>query len=477
MLDALLFFGSLLGTPNFDEIWDVATDNNGYIYLAGAITREVETDALIVKIDPKTSTLIYVKEIGGTGTDKALGIDADSDGNAYVTGQTDAFNFPISNGAYFDENDSDTRGAFILKISSDGSQIYYSTSLGNAFARGLDVVVDENGNAYMTGESGSLGGTNTTDVFPTTNGSFGACQNGGRAFLSKISPDGSSLIYAGCIEAFSDGYGVDINSNNQAYIVGYTSDANFPVTSGAYDSECDLPYCSDGFVTKINADGTSIVFSTLFGGGYVDNIQGVSVDCDGSVHITGQTKSEDLEWSQNLYGPNELTSTTGDAFVAKLSPDGTALEYLTYLGTTSFDVGWDIEASCDGRSYVTGVAGGYDFPVTPDALQNDTLRDDAFITVIERDGSKLVFSTLLGGDGAEEAHGIDIDANGNIYIGGNVNIDPATDNFPLVNPLEGDFSGGYVNGDGFVFAISTNTSPYTLRSKALPAIIPLLLSE
>jgi hypothetical protein len=273
----------------------------------------------VTKLNPSGSALVYSTYLGGSGGDSGVGIAVDSSGNAYVTGSTNSTDFPTMNplqptcGPYGD--------AFVTKINPSGSALVYSTYLGGSGQPygggdgGEGIAVDSSGNAYVTGV------TNSTD-FPTMNPLQPTIGGGADAFVAKLNPDGSALVYSTYLGGSKNdvAYGIAIDGESNAYVVGQTYSTDFPITPGAFQSICNKgKYCAnygDAFVTKLNAAGSALVSSTFLGGSAEDYGSRIAVDSARNAYITGYTVSTDFPTMNPLQSANGGYS---DAFVSKFS--------------------------------------------------------------------------------------------------------------------------------------------------------------
>src|SRR6185503_19575728 len=264
--------------------------------------------------------------------------------------------------------------ALVEKLNAAGDAIVYATYLvGTLNSTISDIVVDSSGNAYITGT------TNATD-FPTTAGSFMPTYRGGHyaAFLTKFNSTGSSLVYSTFMTgsspvAQSYGYGVGLDSSNNAYVVGAAS-GGFPVTAGAYQRVMKGTW--DGFVTKVNSAGSGLRFSTLLGGTNNEIVIGVAVTPSGVAYVIGGTASSDFPTT--MTGFQRVLRGASDYFVAKLASSGDALSYSTYLGGSGTDADTTpfifpfaksrITLGPFENAYVTGTTNSKDFPTTPGAF-------------------------------------------------------------------------------------------------------------
>lgn len=371
-------------------------------------------------IDP----LIYSTYLGGTGIDSAIGITVDSAGNAYVVGQTTSTDFPTK--SPLQAASGGTWDAFVAKINAAGSALVYSTYLGGSGGDyGAGIAIDSAGNAYVTGE------TTSTD-FPTMNPLQPALAGFQDAFVAKINPSGSALVYSTYLggsdgtEGVGDqGYGIAADSAGNAYVTGVTGSSDFPTKNPLQPT---LEAISNAFVTKINASGSALVYSTYMGGLGGDVGYGITVDSAGNAYVTGITGAyfPTMNPLQPNYGGN------GDAFVSKLNPTGSALVYSTYLGGSGSEVGTGIAVDSAGDAYVTGYTGSTDFPTESPLQPANGGSLDAFVAKINGAGSALIYSTYLGGSGDDTGYGIAVDGSGNACVTGSTN----SLNFPTVTPLQ-----------------------------------------
>jgi hypothetical protein len=391
-------------------------------------------------IDP---VLSYATYLGGNNFDQAYAIAVDTSGNAYVTGTTMSSNFPTTTGAYqttFNEGEG-----FVTKINAAGDALLYSTFIAGAGCNGI--AVDASGNAYLTGQTGGLN-------FPITPGAFQTAQWGFETFITKLNATGSELVYSSRFGGDFDDFGRDIavDASGNAYITGWTKCAAptcaFP-TVNAFQPNYGGGN-NDAFVTKMNATGTALVYSTYLGGGTVLNTtddwaEGIAVDSTGSAYVTGYTYSQDFPVTPGAY--SDTTSDGLDIFVTKFSPAGSTLVYSAVFGGKGRDQGMGIALDASRNAYITGITESEDdpfteeydgFPVTPGAYQT-TGSFDAFVTKLNAAGTGLVYSTYLGGtDEVDRAWGIDVDNAGNAYVAG----DTKSYNFPTVNAPQPNYGGG-----------------------------------
>jgi hypothetical protein len=388
-------------------------------------------------IDP---VLVYSTYLGGGGLDIASSIEVDSAGNAYITGTTFSTNFPTANPIQGAKGA--TEDAFVTKLNAAGSSLVYSTYLGgNQSDGGSGIAVDSAGNAYVTGYTGS---TN----FPTANAIQGAKGGDLDAFVTKLNTTGSALVYSTYLGGGAGdlGNGIAIDSAGNAYVTGETASINFPIANAIQATYGGNPF--DAFVTKLNAAGSALVYSTYLGGENVDDGLDIAVDSASNAYVTGFTRSNSFPVANAIQG---TTGSGNDAFVTKLNAAGSAFDYSTYLGGTGADGGRGIAVDSAGNAYITGDTTSINFP-TANAIQGVNSGQDAFVTKLSAAGSALVYSTYLGGTAADSGSKIAVDSTGNAYIIGNT----ASINFPTVNPIQGSNGGGAF--DAFVTTLNTSDS-------------------
>src|SRR5439155_9537608 len=218
------------------------------------------------------------------------------------------------------------------------------------------------------------------------------------------------------------GHAIAVDAAGNAYVTGVTFAPNFPTTAGAFQTSCDS--CFRAFVTKLDATGSALVYSTYLGGSGGDAGYGIAVDAAGNAFVTGDTNSSDFPTTatafQTTYGGGY-----GDAFVTQLDAAGSALVYSTYLGGNGYDDGSSIAVDPAGNAYVGGLTQSIDFPTTAGAFQTRGTggTTSAFVAKLDPAGSALVYCTYLGGSGGTGGGRLAVDASGNVYVNGSTGID------------------------------------------------------
>ena len=380
-------------------------------------------DAFVTKLNPSGSALVYSTYLGGSESDKGNGIAVDASGNAYITGYTRSFDFPTKN-PYQETKAAEGQGTdiFVTKLSPSGSALY-STYLGaeDGFQQGHGIAVDDAGNAYITGYT-------TSDDFPIKNPYQATRAGSYDAFITKLNPSGSALVYSTFLggDREDKGSGIALDSAGSAYITGGTYSGDFPMKNPYQDQESFTGYYY-AFVTKLSASGDALSYSTYLGGRSYSSTwgNGIAVDAAGSAYVIGKTNSKDFP-TQNPYQATKAGSWSNDAFITKLSPSGNALTYSTYLGGGEPDSGDAIAVDGLGNAYVTGSTGSYDFPMKNPYQESKGSDDDAFVTIFSPSGTTLTYSTYLGGNRFDSGNGIAVDGSGNVYVAGSAQ----SSNFP-----------------------------------------------
>ena len=350
---ALVYSTYLGGTGAVNNGRAIALDSSGDAYVTGVTsstnfpttngayqTTYAGTtntyNAFVTKLNPDGSALVYSTFLGGGGGegDQGYGITVDSSGSAYITGNTQSSNFPTTAGA-FQTTLAGYEDAFVTKVNPAGSALVYSTYLGGSTdsidgTSGSSIAVDSSGNAFVTGGTGS-------PSFPTTPGAFQtALAPLTNAFVSKLNPTGTALIYSTYLGTGADsGQGIAVDSTGNAYVAGTTAQTDFPTTSGAYQRTCTTGGFDTTFVTKLNATGTALLYSTCLGGVSTATTgtrpASIALDSTGNAYVTGYTSTADFPTTAGAY-QTVLGGPLGNAFVTELNATGSALVYSTFPG-------------------------------------------------------------------------------------------------------------------------------------------------
>ncbi len=467
IIDPVLAYSTFLGGSGGDNGLGIAVDQKGNAYVTGnTFAPDFPTknplqptsgggneDAFVAKLNPEGSALVYSTYLGGSSNDVGDGIAVDAKSNAYVTGTTSSTDFPTENPLQ-PTSGGGNEDAFVAKLNPEGSALVYSTYLGGSLSDyGYGIAVNVIGNAYVTGV------TYSTD-FPTEN-PLQPTSGGGNedAFVAKLNPEGSALVYSTYLggsgsegEVGKLGSGIAVDTKGNAYVTGSTSSTDFPTKNPLQPTYGGRNY--DAFVAKLNPEGSFLIYSTYLGGSLSDYGSGIAVDAKDNAYVTGLTNSTNFP-TKNPLQPT-LGGEPGNAFVAKLNPEGSFLIYSTYLGGSRGDYGQSIAVDAKGNVYVTGTTSSTDFP-TKNPLQPpfDRYNTDAFVAKLNPEGSALVYSTHLGGGRFDFGYAIAVDTKANAYVTGSTS---STD-FLTKNPLQPTFSGSFQGGNTPFNAFVTKITP------------------
>ncbi len=456
VIDPVLSYSTYLGGTGSDYAYALAVDAAGSAYVTGSTNSPdfplgraatvapgggtcgfgLDTypcfDIFVAKLNPAGTALVYTTYLGGSGDDVGTGIALDAAGDAYITGYTNSINL-FTSGAAQPAFGGGTCGvspttypcydAFVAKLDAQGASLLYLTYLGGTgddFGQGI--AVDSAGNALVAGFTASPN-------FPVTAGALQRSFAGGAsdAFVTRVNPAGTAFSYSTYLGGSSDDYAarVRVDAAGAAFVTGYTNSLNFPTRGafqvtpggGACGPSSASTTCFDAFVTKLNAEGSALLYSTYLGGRGGDYGYGLAIDDTGSAYITGLTTSTDFPVSAGAF---ETTGggTSVDAFVTKLDPTGSRALYSTYLGGLGTEAGLDIAVDTSGNAYITGYAYGGGLPVADPVQAANAGFYDAFVAELNAAGTALSFSSYFGGSGNEKAQAVAVDSAGNIYLAG-----------------------------------------------------------
>ena len=410
-----VLYSTYLGGRDRDVARAIAVDAQGSAFVAGftdsrqfptssgayrAVNSSLLTfsDGFVAKLSPDGSSLIYSTYLGGDFQDQIHAIAVDAQGHAYVAGSSDSDLFPVSAGAAQQVCRGMGFGGFVTKLNPAGSGLVYSTRLcGSANDEALAIAVDSQGQAYVGGVTGS-------SDFPVTAGALRTAGGGAEdGFAVKLAADGRSVVWATYLGGLLGDavQGIAVDGQGNVFAAGYTQSADFPISAGAFQRlHGDGGLAQDGFVAKLSASGSSLVFSTFLGGAGDDQAAAVAVGADGAARVTGFTDS-------NAFPTTGERCQTGDrrgrdAFVAKLSLDGAALDYSLYLGGGASDAGLGLALAPGDAVVVAGRSASADFTTTPDALHSayrDGFRgaSDAFVARVSGDPAPAAPCIALNG--------------------------------------------------------------------------------
>jgi hypothetical protein len=463
IIDPVISYSTYLGGTAMSAVTGLATDGDGNLYITGwtealdfPIADAVQAinkggvDAFVVKLNPTGDTLLNATYIGGKGDDRATAIAVDSSNSAIVVGSTASANFPLV--APIRSILGGGRDAFALKLTADGSQMVFSTLLGGSdYDAATAVAVDNSGDIYVAGD------TRSAD-FPVLQAAQPALSGKMDAFVTKLSTRGAilySTFLGGTSDEHAGGIAVDLTGN--AYVAGGTTSQDFPLVVPIQAANGGS---QDAFVTKISAAGSQLLYSTYLGGsggaaGTPEQANAIAVDALANAYVAGVTNSPNFPVTA---GALETSYRGGqDAFLAKIASGGSSLVYCTYLGGSSFDWASGIALDSGGNAYVAGYTSSLDFPIVNGVQAGFNGLYDAFVSEVNAAGNGLTFSTMFGGTGGDQANAIALDANRNMFIGGQTN----SLDFPLQGPIQQNNLGG---STGWVARLGVTPPPAQVPS-------------
>lgn len=449
IIDPVFSYSTYFGGNAGDTVLAIKVDSSGSVYLAGETLSTSfppastgnsfqgqqnggtsTGDAFVAKLDSTGSKLIYFTYLGGSRDDGAYDMAIDSAGNAYLTGFTVSPDFPTKNPIFAQISGTpDSKfqvypvDAFVAKLNASGSGLIFSTYLGGtADDSGTAIAVDPSGYIYVTGSTYS---TN----FPIVNAYQTALFGNADVFVTKLAPNGTSIVYSSYYggRAFDEGEGIAVNSAGYAFVSGYTASTNFPVTSGAWRTSLNGSGAAatvyDAFVMKIPPNGYGLSYSTYFGGSQNDYGYRIAVDSTGNAYVVGATQSADMPHTNAFgmfFGNNGTNAINFDAFLTKFGVNGIPI-YTAQFGGTDNDSAWDVAVDDSGRPFVIGVTVSTNFP----ALRPfDLFRSynsggkDVFVAAFDSTPGPVLFSGYLGGAADDFGYAIAVDHEANGYISG-----------------------------------------------------------
>ncbi len=315
--------------------------------------------------------------------------------------------------------------------------VEYCTYLGgNGTDEGFDIVVDAQGHAYVTGSTSSTNFVTSTGAYDEV-GRVGGFSDPSDVFVTKLDPTGSSVIYSTYISGGGRdvGYGIDIDAQGNAYVVGTTDsvddvltipDESFPLVGAiqpVYGGDTDL------FVLKLNAAGSDLVYSTYYGGDQLERADSeqerpdIGVDSGGNAYVAGTTQSA------NFPTFNALPIAGPGPFALGINADGASLRYATFLGGDPFVFVWGVAVDYLGNSHIVGFTGDANLPTTAGVVQPVKGNvEDMFLYKLDSTGG-LTWCTYFGGNDDDFAYGVDLDSDGNVYVTGST----VSTDYPVTN--------------------------------------------
>jgi hypothetical protein len=343
------------------------------------------TDIFVTKWNAAGTGILYSTYIGGNNRDVPLSIAVDAAGNAYIAGFTYSANFPITSGALRTSFAGQSK-AFVFKLNPNGNGLIYSTFLGgsgNDYASGI--AMDATGQAYVSGYTASID-------FPVGPSAFQSSYGGGEfdGFFAKLNPAGSQLVYATYLGGVGDdtALAVALDPAGNVYLTGQTQSANFPLLHALQTTGSQ----SDAFIVKLNAS-SQVLYSTYLGGTGSGTGTGIAADAAGNAYVAGYTTAPDFPVTFSAYQPGNHGSY--DAFVAKLSADGSTILGATYFGGSGSESTSGIALDSAGDVFVAGSTNSIDLPLQAPVEATYSGGGDAFLAAFNNQLGQPVSFYLL----------------------------------------------------------------------------------
>ncbi|TXT54368.1 MAG: exported protein of unknown function [Candidatus Thorarchaeota archaeon] len=370
-----------------------------------AVSEYDKSKTLVIDPAIMTYSTLFVGDSGEVAGD----IKVCPNGDILVAGHSDSTTIPL---LYEYSDNAGGIDILIFKLSADGSELLFCTFVGGSgtdFFEGL--AIDSAGNIFVTAR------TRSTD-FPTKNAynSTGDGSSEYDAVVFRLRADGRELIFSTYLAGSSNDYptGIGIDSFGNVVVCGSTYSMDFPVTEGVLGETRNLE--SEGFVSKLSANGSILQCSTYFGGSEGDNIDSIQVDEDGNIYICGDTNSIDIPIANAIDGVGDGSNMSMDGFVAKLVPDLSAVIFSTYISGSGNERELLLDRDKENNIYLLGETNSFDIPLYNPISDNITGTGyDIFAAKISADGSSFEYFTYLGGNSTESLTGISVDQFGCLY--------------------------------------------------------------
>jgi hypothetical protein len=434
IIDPLLA-STVIGGMVRDYANSIDMDSNGNVYIAGETTSSdfpttpgvydqtySSEDGFVVKFDANLGNLLSATFLGGSRPDVINSLHISESGDVYVGGYTQSYDLPVTANAYDKTFGGTISDAFVAKLDANLKNLLACTYIGGTNAWYDEILVlttDGSGNVYIAG-------TTWASDFPVTSKGFDKTFGGGEtdSFVAKMDGTLSTLIASSYLGGSQDDWinDIAIDKDGNLYLGGKTYSPNLPATAGAYDANYDG--ADDAYIAKVSGDLDQLMILTYLNGTTKgeDIINGIALDKTGNVYVAGSTSSKTFPVTSGAY---DVTYKSGDeVFVSKFSSDLKTLLASTFLGGGQNDRCFALRLDDSGNVYITGrTDNAYntgDFPVTTGAADttfNGGL-SDVFISKLDAGLSHLLYSSLLGGAGEEEAYSLVVNSSGVVYVTG-----------------------------------------------------------
>ena len=447
----VLVSSTFIGGQKYDVVGSVAVDPRGVVYALGKTESSDfpavkgydskiagDSDVFVLKFAADGRTLLFATFFGGSGSESGVELALDRKRTIWIAGNTSSTDLPTKNAVDPSANGDDD--VFLARFNALGNTLLFSTYLGGGKR---DVA---NGLALGTDYSVAVAGFTYSADFPVQTPFQAAMSDGPDAFVTKYAPGAKSIAFS----TFLGGRGIDnardvaMGGDGAIYLTGYTDSSDFPVKNAYSSKRKGGP---DGIASKFDAKG-ALVYSTYFGGRDTDEPDAILVDAKGAAYITGDTHSKDFP-VKNAY---DATANGGeDVIFLKLAPSGQSLEFSTYIGASKYEEGTALALDASGAVWIAGMTESPQFPLKDAVDSKFGGRLEGFLARMSKAGSKLEFSTFLGGKRYDNVYALAVTAGGIVVVGGSTD---STD-FPVLNPYAAELKGEY---DGFIAKYKSSTT-------------------
>jgi hypothetical protein len=415
-----------LGGAGTDDCDGITLDRVGDIYLAchsdspdfphlppKSAPPSRDMDAVVVKIQARTGRLMWATRTGGSNWDAVGDLEVGKDGSVYVLGQTGSADFPTTADAVQRQFGGPRRDVVVLKLDV-GGKIVYSTFLGGTRNdEPTSMAIADDGTVYV-------GGVTMSSDFPGLRvGQFGPGGGSSDGFVARLRPGDPKSLQTVLIGGTGREQvtGVALDKSGNLFVEGFTTSSDFPMKNGWQPR---FGGGGDAFVAKLRTSDWKLLFSTYLGGSKMDAAYGLSLDSSGNPIVSGVTESGDFPSSQSAFQPRLRGSV--DAFVTKLSADGSRALWSTYYGGSKANsdqfLGGSLVVDESGRVWFTGMTNSPDLPTrNPSQAAYGGGDFDGFVAALSSDGAKLCYGSYIGGNGHDTLEGLAV-GGGRIYASG-----------------------------------------------------------
>jgi len=435
-------FSTLLGGNGEDGTGRVAIDSQGNIVLASKSpssnfpvlnayqpTKNGSDDGVIIKFSPDGQELLFSTFFGGSANEYIYTVAVDSNDDIIIAGTTDSSNLPLKNAIKTNRSTS-VREVFLAKFSSDGQELRFSTYISGTSAWVVDLGIDASDNIILAGS------TDIEELSATANTYQPNKSDLEDAFVTKISPDGQSVIFSTFLggSGFENIRSMTLDSVGNIIVSGYTDSGDFPQADNLCNKSTSV---FDNYVSKLSADGQELLFSSYYGGNRQWGLTELSVDRDDNILFVGETNSISfplVDAFQSVYAGGET-----DGFVARIDGVDYSIDFSTFYGGGSYDGVHGIVEDNNGDLVITGSTLSGDLP-TLSPYQSHNGLHEAFICKMTERGQLTEFASYFGGSGSDYSFGSALDSSTNsIIMYGHTS---SSYNFPLVKPYQDEYMGG-----------------------------------